>query len=109
MDTAKQTACDINAILNANITIFGVNISELLASQRDRIATLNERITKITEVNHSLAKRISDAAQKVPEEKPDEEDGDTNVDIDVNITVKGPLSDDDRRYLALVVNALNDK
>ena len=108
MNTEKQTACDISALLNANITIFGVNISELLASQRDRIATLNERITKITEVNHSLAKRISDAAQKVPEEKPDE-DGDTNVDIDVNITVKGPLSDDDRRYLALVVNALNDK
>ena len=101
MNNEKQTACDINAILNANITIFGVNISELLASQRERIA-------KITEVNHSLAKRVTDAAQKVPEPA-EEEDGDTNVDIDVNITVKGPLSDDDRRYLALVINALNDK
>lgn len=108
MDTAKQTACDINAILNANITIYGVNISELLVSQREHIATLNKRIANITEVNHSLAKRVTDAAQKVPEPA-EEEDGDTNVDIDVNITVKGPLSDDDRRYLALVINALNDK
>lgn len=72
MNLHETIEARIGQLVAANITVFGTNISELLESQRRRIADLVARNKELMDANHRLSEVIDNHApsQAEPEEQP---------------------------------------
>lgn len=104
---------EIQTIIDMDLTAFGVNLSKVLVSQRESIAELMQirdklkaEVAEVTAQRDSLARllgaltggveeddpkiSVSTAASPTPEQ-PAEEDGDSEVNVEIKVTGNGPI------------------
>lgn len=95
MNENNEAAQNINAILQANITIHGVNVSELLASQRGRIVALNNTIDTLrAELKRARADvdvLLAANRKAVVAEAEGAQDTDSGFNVSVKVTGNRPI------------------
>ena len=100
---AERIERNIESIIAAHITVWNVDLSELLASQRAKIAELQRTHRELVEVIrakdqaydklHAAYSALLPCAPSPTPEQPAEEDGEGEggIDIEIRVTGEGPM------------------
>lgn len=86
----------IKTLLGLNVTVMGVNISELLATQRSKIAVLQQESAKKDAEYEALRLAYNQLWNESPKQHPAEEpaaeeEQESEVNVEIKVTGNGPI------------------
>ena len=93
---ASIVEAEIKTLLGLNVTVMGVNISELLATQRSKIAVLQQESAKKDAEYEALRLAYDQLWNESPKQHPAEEpaaeeEQESEVNVEIKVTGNGPI------------------